>query len=502
MEELRGEVHELSGTVRELQTQVKALTAALDEERAKSTSSNERVESKSAAVEPGKLQNATGSTNPYSTFPAVNRTSGETPSSTAVSASSQNESLEQRVTDLEDNQQLIDSKLNDQYQTKVESGSHYRLRLSGIVLFNLQENRGTLDNLDFPQIATPTSPFDSDHDFSGSLRQTQIRIEAFGPDLFGARTSADVNFDFAGNTTDEPNGGFLSMPRLRTGTVRLDWKNTSVVAGQDFLFFAPLQPTSLASVAVPPLSWSGELWAWAPQVRVEHSVNFSDHAKLLLQGGILESLTGDEPFPDAEVNRFATWGEQSGVPAVAGRVAWSDRIFGQTFTIGEGGYFGRQFWSFGRHLNGWAATTDWSLPLGTYFTVSGQFFRGNAIGGLAGGIGQNLLLNGNYAVPSTQVMGLDAMGGWAQLTFKPTPKFQINGAFGQDNPFASEVRKYSSTPPLYGEWLTKNQSEFVNFIFQPRSDVMFSLEYRRLQTTGLPNSTSANIFNLGLGYIF
>ena len=50
--------------------------------------------------------------------------------------------------------------------------------------------------------------------------------------MLGARTSADVNFDFAGNTTDEPNGGFLSMPRLRTGTMRLDW---NVYASDEYL---------------------------------------------------------------------------------------------------------------------------------------------------------------------------------------------------------------------------------------------------------------------------
>ena len=48
---------------------------------------------------------------------------------------------------------MMEGKINDQYQTKVESGSKYRLRLSGLVLLNLFENRGTVDNLDFPELA-------------------------------------------------------------------------------------------------------------------------------------------------------------------------------------------------------------------------------------------------------------------------------------------------------------------------------------------------------------
>jgi regulator of replication initiation timing len=58
--------------------------------------------------------------------------------------------LDERVAKLEDSQDLIDAKLTEQSQTKVESGSKYRLRLSGIVLFNLFDTRGLVDNVDFP----------------------------------------------------------------------------------------------------------------------------------------------------------------------------------------------------------------------------------------------------------------------------------------------------------------------------------------------------------------
>ena len=39
----------------------------------------------------------------------------------------------------------------------------------------------------------------------------------------------------------------MGVLRLRTGIVRFDWADTSIVAGQDSLFFAPLVPTSLAT---------------------------------------------------------------------------------------------------------------------------------------------------------------------------------------------------------------------------------------------------------------
>jgi hypothetical protein len=488
----------LSETVRQLQTQVQSLNIQLNEMRAKEL---DREPASNAPFRAPSGAAAGGITNPYLTLPSREQISASTPSSTAaVSSSNQSETLEERVSQLEDNQELIDSKLTDQDQTKVESGSKYRLRISGIVLLNMFENRGVVDNADFPEIALEPNPLDSAGTFGGTLRQSQIGLQAFGPDVAGARTSADIKFDFAGGFPTAPNGAVLGLVRLRTGTIRMDWANTSIVAGQDFLFFSPLAPTSLASFALPALSYAGNLWAWTPQVHIEHRIHFSETSSLLLQGGILDSLSGDLPYSQYE--RYPSWGEESGQPAYAARVAWSQRVFGQDLTLGTGGYYGRQYWGFGRHVDGWAATTDLTLPLGKYFGFTGQFYRGRALGGLGGGIGQDVLLAGPLFSPAV-IQGLDSMGGWVQLKFKPTARFEVNGALGEDNPFASELRRFPSSDSYYGVSLTKNLSPFVNFIYHVRSDVMFSMEYRRLKTYQIDDDAyAANHINVSLGYIF
>jgi hypothetical protein len=63
--------------------------------------------------------------------------------------------LEERVQKLEESTSLIGSKIDEQYQTKVESASKYRARLHGIVLMNSFLNRGSSDNLDFPSYSEP-----------------------------------------------------------------------------------------------------------------------------------------------------------------------------------------------------------------------------------------------------------------------------------------------------------------------------------------------------------
>jgi hypothetical protein len=95
------------------------------------------------------------------------------------------------------------------------------------------------------------------------------------------------------------------------------------------------------------------------------------------------------------------------------------------------------------------------------------------------------------------------MGGWSQLKFKPIPKCEVNGAFGPDNPFGNQLARFTANPIYYDSLVARNQSWFANFIYQPRSDVLFSIEYRRLRTFGTEGVAKvANHVNVGLGYTF
>src|SRR5262249_40616299 len=109
------------------------------------------------------------------------------PSSKPIGESVKGET-ENRIDILEETTQLLNSKVSDQYQTKIESASKYRVRLSGIVLLNLFDNRGTSDSTDVPTWATPSGPLDPKGTFGASLRQSQLGLEIFGPRLAGART--------------------------------------------------------------------------------------------------------------------------------------------------------------------------------------------------------------------------------------------------------------------------------------------------------------------------
>lgn len=400
---------------------------------------------------------------------------------------------------LEEQLQLLSAKVDDHYQTKVESGSKYRLRLSGLLLFNLFSNRGTVDNTDFPHLAS-LPLVGTRHDFGGSLRQSILGLEVFGPEVAGAKTSGELQFDFAGELAPRSNGVAMGMVRLRTGTIRLDWGKTSIVAGQDNLFFAPLTPTSLASVAEPALAYTGNLWNWAPQIRVEHRFTVSENSSFSVEAGILDGLTGQVPILD--YYRVPQAGEAGYSPAVATRVAWTTRAFGQPLTLGAGGYYNRQDWGFSRVIDGWAGTADWTIPLGRWFGISGEFYRGRAIGGLGGGLGRSTLWTGPFIDPATTIYGLDSMGGWSQLKFKPRENLEFNAAVGQESSFANELREFTTASGYFDQAINRNRGGFVNFIYRPRSNLLLSMEFQRLDTRSLWNDITANHVNLSMGILF
>ena len=236
----------------------------------------------------------------------------------------------------------------------------------------------------------------------------------------------------------------------------------------------------------------------------------------MFQGGILDPLSGEVPglvsgvvpgtMPGATGTgyyRQAGPGESSRQPAYATRVAWTHNIFGQPLRVGVGGYYSRQNYGFSRTVDGWAAMSDIELPLSRQVSLSGKFYRGRALGGLYGGIGRSVLFNGDPTMASTEVQALNSVGGWAQLKYRATSKWEFNAAFGMDNPYARDL-EYFQYPQSYGDpTLARNQGSLVNMIYRPRSDLLFSAEYRHLTTYTINyGGNSAGQLNLMMGVLF
>ena len=498
--ELREQIRELEAAVAGMRTDWQQARAETAELRRELKEVREGAQPRNAALRSAVLKPETATTQ----APEISQNVPET-------SAPEDRKKGEHAASLEEEYQLLSGKVDDQYQTKVESASKYRLRMSGIVLMNLVSNQGVVDNLDLPMLAYARPAGYSGGSFGATLRQSEIGFETFGPTVAGARTRADLQLDLAGGFPSVPNGINSGLVRLRTATIRMDWPDTSVVVGQDAIFFSPNSPTSFASLAVPALSYAGNLWSWVPQIRVEHRVALGQQSSLLFQGGILDPLSGEVPGPvpgstgstGAAYYRLAGPGEASRQPAYGTRIAWSRNVFGQPLRVGVGGYYSRQNYGFNRTLDAWAGMTDVELPLSRQFSLSGKLYRGKGLGGLYGGIGRSVLFSGDPTSPYTQVQGLNSVGGWGQLKYRPVNKWEFNAAFGLDNPYASDLEYFPYAQSYGNPTLARNKAGFVNMIYRPRSDLLFSAEYRRLTTDTISNGgTSAGHLNLMMGVLF
>jgi hypothetical protein len=495
-------------SLRQLESQVHELRTVLDEMRAENAHSRTEMRELRQELESTRklLVPLIASTNPSASIPQEAASNTENSASvisggqSAVSSAADAD-LGSRVQKLEESTQLLGSKVNEQYQTKVETAGKYRARLSGIVLMNAFRNVGGSDNLDFPDYAQPVPLGSSQASLGATLRQTEIGLEIFGPNVAGAKTTGNVQFDFAGGFPATPNGVNFGIARLQTASLRLDWKDTSVIAGQDSLFISPLSPTSFASLATPAFAYAGNLWGWTPQIRLEHRFDLTNSQTLMLQAGILDNL--DWQPPNAEFYRSAQAGEQSGQPAYAIRTAWSRPVFDHPLSIGAAGYFGRQDWSWDRYVDAWAGMADWQIPILRRLALSGEFYRGRGVGGLGAGIGRAVLFGGDPTSATTRIRGLDSAGGWSQLKFQLTPKLELNGVFAEDNAFATDVRGFATDANNFSPIQGRNRGELGNLIYRPRSDLLLSAEFRRLHTFPIFASPSVtNQINLAIGILF
>ena len=145
---------------------------------------------------------------------------------------------------------------------QVTADSKFPITVYGTLLTNAAYNTAVTNIEDIPLFAAKqgSDPFGADKNFAMTARQSRFGLRYQGPQVHGAKLSGQLEFDLLGGKAAFANGISMDIVRLRLAFGRLDWKNVSLVAGQDWSVFAPLNPTTFAQFAIPGLSASGNPW--------------------------------------------------------------------------------------------------------------------------------------------------------------------------------------------------------------------------------------------------
>jgi hypothetical protein len=408
-----------------------------------------------------------------------------------------------RIEDLQEQQQTTEAQVKLHDQTKVESSSKYPLHVTGLILFNAFVNRGNVDNIDLPAAALSNQNNTTGNGSGGAtFRQTILGLQGYGPKIVGAKTSAYVDLDFFAGLAYSSYATSAGTVRMRTASIDLDWTYDSIQAGLVGPLISPLSPTSYATVAEPSLSGAGNLWTWAPQLRYAHQIPLQSGRRLQLEFGLW-----DPPAAGYSTNvlyRVPSPSEASKQPGYESRVSYGTFVGEHPFQIGDSGYYSRQSYPGNQSVDSWAGTTDWRVPLGSRFEVSGEGYRGKALGGLGGGVYKDALFGIYSSTGVNAWRGLNAIGGWTQLKTHFTQSLEANASIGLDDGYARDFHEFIFPPTVTSTQLrARNKMVVGNLIFRPKTYLILSPEYRRIWSWPIYGTVNtADIFTLSAGYQF
>lgn len=440
--------------------------------------------------------------------PAADPPATQHTADSSSAAAAAHETTAAEIDDLRERETVAESEIATHEQDKVESESKYPVKITGMLLLNGFVNTNAVNAAATPVIAVPGSG-----STGASARQTVLGFDARGPHLFGARTYGDLRVDFAGNpqasaSSAAYNNGSGTLLRLRTMHAALQWSQTEAFFSLDRPITSPDTPTSLTAVSEPALAWSGNLWTWNPQVGVRQNLRLGNSRDLNLEAALID--VSDAPLSPSNVVASGTTptvsssGEQSRWPGVEARVSVLRTGTNEAGShIGVGGFFAPHRTAIGDNFDSWAATLDARLQLPARFQMTASAYRGLALGGLGGGLYKDFA----YAMsPSGKYYftALDDAGGWVELKEKFNERFEANAAFGMDNVFSHELRPYAAAAAgnVY-QGLARNHTYTGNLIFSPSAYLLFSLEYRHIESTPVVGAPSgSNVIGLGAGYKF
>ncbi len=349
----------------------------------------------------------------------------------------------------------------------VTAASHVPVVIYGAALFNSFFNTSLNNNQDVPLFAGKqgTDPTGGDKNFGMTVRQTRLGMRYNGPQIASARISGQVELDmFSGNAT-LPNSVGFDVPRLRLAFGRADWKTFSLVAGQDWSVFAPLNPTSFAGFAIPDMAASGNLWIRSPQIRAEWHKQ-----KLLFQIAATDPNVGDYPSTFSTV-RVAGIGERGRFPGFDSRLSYSSGAL----ALGLSGHYshGKNAGTIGTAnfqtgVDSWGVAGDYIVPITSVFNLTGEAYQGRALGIFSSALGESVT-----AVRTAGQHGVESRGGWIQLQANWTKRWQNNVAYGIDAMNAHEL-------PVGNR--NKTQTYMGNLVYKWSPSVSLAWEWKRFLT--------------------
>jgi len=261
----------------------------------------------------------------------------------------------------------------------------------------------------------------------------------------------------------------------------------SVLFGQTWHLWKIVTPSEIDG------AWmenAGHPYRRSPQIRVTKKWDWED-SSFELRGGIVKGGPGmgeDRDGNGIQDNTASPWVLFEGAAVYDKKAAWQDDD--RRWLVGLGGMWGRnrsyRFGGFDGETPVFGQQEDdydsmmglvaAQVPFGR-FTLTGQFFGGENLGGIQAGCGQTVAYH-NWHHKFVRGNEVRTIGGFADLTYQINDDWSAAIGYGCDDPVDSDIEGgYNHYGILF------NDRAYVAAFYQVTGNFKLGLEYARLMTT-------------------
>ncbi len=314
-----------------------------------------------------------------------------------------------------------------------------------------------------------------DHQTVFSMNDSILGFNFDVPELYnGWKFGGKFEFDIAGSNANDPDFHFrhlyFNMDNEKSG-----W---NILFGQTWHLWKMVSPSEIDGAW---MEQAGHPYRRSPQIRVTKRWEWED-SKLEVRAGLVKNgngMGGDRDGDGNEDNAGSAWCLLEGAVVYEHDAAWEDSE--RRWLVGIGGMYGRdkshRVYSDGSFGPSDEYDSDMvmvaaKVPFLDKFTLTGQIFAGENLGGVQGGIGQTVAFrNGDMSQKGREV---STVGGFVDLKYELNDTWSFAVGYGFDDPTDSTAR--------YDGGRTYNARAYFDVFYQFNEQLHFGLEYARLQT--------------------
>ena len=273
--------------------------------------------------------------------------------------------------------------------------------------------------------------------------------------------------------------------RLRTGSIQIDWKDRNIMVGLEKPIFNPREPSSLAQLAVSPLTGAGNLWLWLPQARFEQDVHFRSSTGLRSQIGVVQTREAG-PYPG---DTTFTGTLESARPGFEGRFEFYHNLDDERRIEFASGFHVSRTHVAGLTVDSNIFSLDWQIIPWRRLEFTGAFYNGQNITPLGAGYQQGYGVYYHHRRPRCT-----APAAGAQATLHVAPRLDFHLFSGQQDDRNSD---------LGAGRIGKNLLFGGNLYYHLAPNVILGLETTQLRTLYLGQGVRINNhYDLALAYFF